>query len=116
MINKVAKGRRTELKARKQLERAGYLVDKKPRTRYLSPDIFQLFDLIALNPKTRHLKFIQVKSTASGFYSAKKKIKDWMKKECFPEPIYSSQSSPITFEVWLHRGLNSWRKEIIENV
>jgi len=91
-INKVAKGNRTELLARKELERLGYLVDKKPRTRFISPDLFGVFDLIAILGSTARL--IQVKSNRTDFYKARKEIIGWKKEHHIKLPC----------EVWLYEG------------
>ena len=60
MINRVAKGNRLELKAKKILEIAGYCVERPKRTRFNSIDFFDKFDLIAVNKNGWRL--IQVKA------------------------------------------------------
>ena len=55
-----SKGNKNENKARKILEAAGYLVEKKRRSRYSGGDFFKLWDLIALN--LQGWRLIQVKT------------------------------------------------------
>lgn len=102
-INKVAKGRVVELYARKELEATGYLVEKKPRTRFTSPDFWGMFDFIALLGST--VRLIQIKSNPTDFYKARKEIREWKKEHRVNIPC----------ETWLFlgrsRGVNKWRVE-----
>ena len=93
MINKVQKGNRRELEARKMLEEQGYLVDKKPRTKYQSPDLFGMFDLIAI--KGSECLLVQVKSNKSDFYKSRKQISLWAKSNhvCLPMYIYLKENN-----------------------
>jgi len=100
MINKVAKGRRVENIARDKLKTQGYLVDKKVRTRFSSPDFFGAFDLLAI--KGNKVKFVQVKSNPSDFYKARKELKEWLK-------MYNLF---INAELWLYFE-REWRIEKI---
>ena len=101
-MNRVHKGNRRELEARKMLEADGFLVDKKPRTKYQSPDLFGTFDLIAL--KGSPVRFIQVKSNKSDFYKARKEVRSWM---CL-------NNCTLPCEVWLKENNKPWRNEIIK--
>lgn len=98
-MNKVAKGNRIENLAKKSLEDLGWLVDKKPRTKFNSPDFFGLFDLLCI--RGGDIKLIQIKSNRSDFYKARGEIAEW------------AQENGITLqiEIWLYEGKGEWRKE-----
>jgi len=100
-MNKVAKGNRIELLVRKKLESVGYLVEKKNRNRYQSPDFWGMFDLIAIMGTV--VRLIQVKSNASDFYKARKEIRTWKKVNHVQIPC----------EVWLWIDRNEFRVEEI---
>ena len=104
MVNKHAKGNRRELEARKQLESAGYLVEKKNYSRFADKDFWNTFDIIALKKDGSEIRLIQVKSNISDFYSARKDILDWMS---------LNEISNIDCEVWLREDRCPWRKETI---
>ena len=101
MINKYQKGNRRELEARKILEEQGFLVDKKPRTKYQSPDLFGMFDLIAI--KQKECLLIQIKSNKSDFYKARKALRSWVK----------SNDCQLNCQIWLKENRKPWRKENI---
>jgi Holliday junction resolvase-like predicted endonuclease len=62
-MNKVAKGSRIELMAKKELQANGYRrTTKATRTRFNKIDILDLFDLIALADDGSEIRLIQVKS------------------------------------------------------
>ena len=103
-MNKHAKGNRRELEARKQLESAGYLVEKKNYSRFADKDFWNTFDIIALKKDGSEIRLIQVKSNISDFYSARKDILDWMS---------LNEISNIDCEVWLREDRCPWRKETI---
>ena len=98
-MNRVAKGNRVELMLRKILEADGYLVDKKNRTKWQSPDLFGVFDLVAI--KESRVRFIQVKSNRSHFYIARKEISHFLK----------LHNLNIEAEIWLYQGKGKWRSE-----
>lgn len=102
-MNKYQKGNRRELEARKQLEKEGYLVDKKPRTKFHSPDLFGMFDLIAI--KDKEVRLVQVKSNRSDFYKSRKEIRAWME----------SNNCNLICEIWLKENHKPWRKETLNN-
>lgn len=58
-MSKISKGAYYERKAKKILEDAGYLVHKAVRTRWDGGDLWDLFDLAAINKQG--LRLIQVK-------------------------------------------------------
>lgn len=97
-MSKVSKGNRVESLAKKYLESLGYLVDKKPRTHFQSPDFFGMFDLLAI--KTDQVEFIQVKSNASNVSTAKKGIKKFA----------IENKLDLNFYIWLYEGRGNWRK------
>lgn len=103
MINKNAKGSRAEALARSNLRADGWLVDFKIRSRFASPDLFGVFDLIAI--KDERVLFVQVKTNVSHFYTARKEIAEWM------------QLNNLEFypEVWLYLGKkDGWRNSIYD--
>jgi len=60
-MNTYAKGRRVELKAKRELESVGYIVAQARINRFGGNDFFGIIDLIAVLPE-KHVKWIQVKS------------------------------------------------------
>jgi Holliday junction resolvase-like predicted endonuclease len=100
-VNKYQKGNRRELEARKMLEEQGYLVDKKPRTKWHSPDLFGMFDLLAI--KGDECLLIQVKSNKSDFYKSRKALRAWTKSQSIQLPCY----------IYLKENNKPWRKEKI---
>lgn len=98
MIKTIAKGRRIEDKVKKLLEASGYIVDRKPRLSFratYSPDLFTLFDLIAI--KKNSLKFVQVKSSTTPGRNAARVIAIWLKE-------YGCLSRQIEYQVWIYIG------------
>ena len=100
-MNTYQKGNRRELEARKQLEAQGYLVERKNRSKYASPDLFGVFDLLAI--KGGEVLLIQVKSNRSDFYKSRKQISDWIKQT----------GITVQCQLWLKENNKQWRKEII---
>lgn len=102
MVNKINKGRRIELEAKKILIEEGYLVDKKNASRWQSNDLFGLFDLLAIGKRVR---LIQIKSNATDFYKARRQIGLWMDK---------NKIKGVTFEIWLREPRKAWRCEKVK--
>lgn len=102
MINKVKKGLRVENLAKVELIKAGWLVEKKPRTKFQSPDFYGLFDLLAI--RKGEVLLVQVKSQPSHFYKARKETRKWL----------LDTGIMIPCEVWLYLGNNEWRREGIK--
>ena len=100
-MNKYQKGNRRELEARKILESQGWLVDRKNRSKYASPDLFGMFDLVAISGGNTLL--IQVKSNKSDFYKARKQISGWKQ----------THSITLQCQIWLKENNKQW---IIENI
>jgi len=100
-MNTYAKGNRREREARKILESQGWLVDRKNRSKYASPDLFGCFDLIAI--KQNQTLLVQVKSNRSDFYKARKQIAGWKQ----------THSVTIQCQLWLKENNKEWR---IENI
>lgn len=105
LVSKHSKGTRYELEARKILEKEGYLVEKKNYNRWASKDFYNLFDILALG--NNETKFIQVKTNISDFYSARKKIKEWL----IEYPKFN-----IICEVWLKEPRKEWRREKVLSI
>lgn len=94
MVNTVRKGSYFELKAKKQLERWGFVVEKAKRSRFQGTDFYGLFDLICVDGKT--VKFIQVADC--------KKPKEWFARaERFQVPANCSK------ELWVYRERQGFR-------
>jgi len=61
-MNTTRKGRINEARCRKALIRDGYEVWSPTWSTYQSKDMFNLFDIMAISPCRRYMRFIQVKS------------------------------------------------------
>jgi len=94
-MNRVGKGSRNELKAKKLLENLGYLVEKRMGGRF-SHDFFGLYDLIAISEND--MRLVQVKTGAREKPELRRKIKAhkvagnvtkevWVFKDRVKEPI-----------------------------
>lgn len=100
-MSTVTAGRRVENLAKKELEKAGWVVDGKNRNRFKSPDLFGIFDWLAV--KSCEVMLLQVTKNKSGFYERRKKVKQWAKEN----------DIDLNLQVWLYEGRNKWRKEEI---
>ncbi len=87
-INRRAKGRRNELKAKKLLEGAGFEVEitKGSQKFNKSVDFFGLWDLIAVNPKT--IRFIQVKSNRKASRLDQEAMSQWVAPDCCTKEMW----------------------------
>lgn len=88
--SKYTKGKNAEAKAKELLLKFGYLVEKKPNVQFQSKDFYRMFDLLAI--KGSVVKFVQVKSNKSDFYTARIKISKWLK----------DYQLSINCEIWLY--------------
>lgn len=80
-INTRLKGYKTEKKVVDYLESQGYEVHRPPQTKYGDNDIFNTWDLVAVNWEKRRIRFIQVKADQTRGYT--KIIEDWFEKYKF---------------------------------
>jgi hypothetical protein len=96
-MSKVSKGRTTENRCKKIFVEKGYLVDKKVRTRFSSPDFFGYFDLLCV--KEIDTVYVQVKSNKSDFCTAKREIKKWI----------IENNLALKAEIWLYEGRGKWK-------
>lgn len=103
-MSKVSKGTTYERLARIELEKLGYLVERKNRSRWSGNDFWGLFDLIAIKPDGSAIKLVQVKTYLSDFYKSRKQIKEW----CLLNGI-----SNISCEVWLKEPRKDWRIDCV---
>jgi len=91
-----------EIKAQKELEKEGYLVDWKIRPRFKNPyyntDYFNLFDLLAYKPN-EPIRFISIKGTMGVLKKHKDKIKKF-------------KAPGIKKEAWWYRKLKGSNKFI----
>jgi Holliday junction resolvase len=99
MVNTYQKGYRAEKFIKDRLEREGFAVWRPVKTRFGGKDIFGLFDLVAIS-KSGEVWFIQVKSSDSGFYSAKDEILRFAKKYKYKE------NEKLRFYIAKKRGKN----------
>jgi len=97
-MNTYQKGNRRELEARKILESEGWLVERKNRSKWASPDLFGVFDLLAV--KGSQALLIQVKSNKSDFYKARKEITTWRKES----------GVTLKCQLWLKQNNKQWIK------
>ena len=93
-MNGVARGRYFELKAKRELEKFGWLVERAPMTRFRH-DFFGLWDLIAV--KNNRVVFIQV--------ACRRKPVAWFK-DAIIFPAFNK-------EFWLARNRKPFKKEMI---
>ena len=100
-MNRYQKGNRRELEARKLLEAQGWLVDRKNRSKWASPDLFGMFDLVAV--KGGEMLLVQVKSNKSDFYKSRKEIREW-------RAVYGIT---LHCEIWLKENNKDWVTEVI---
>ena len=98
-MSRVSKGTRIEYLARKRLEGYGYEVERKNRTRFHSPDFFGVFDLMGLG---EDVVFVQVKSRANHFYTARKELREWVK---------GRRIENVRYQIWLYKGKGEWQEE-----
>lgn len=88
------KGARIERKAKSQLEKEGWLVNKAGGS-------FGLFDLIAIHPDRDHAKLIQVKSNRTVYGKRRKKL------ESFQVPFFCRK------EIWVHYDYEGFEMEVL---
>jgi hypothetical protein len=74
-MNKRAKGNKYELKAQRELEREGFLVQRAPPSYRWNKqtDLFRLFDIIAVKKNTR-TRYIQVKANRTPTQKEKESL------------------------------------------
>jgi len=86
-MNKRAKGKRAEKLFEKYLQKQGYITWKPTNCKFGNNDLFRVFDIIAIKDGRIHL--FQIKSgTIYNFYSAKKRIKQFLAK--FDKILFSA--------------------------
>ena len=100
-MNTYQKGNRRELEARKLLEAAGWLVERKNRSKYTSPDLFGMFDLLAI--RGGEVMLVQVKSNKSDFYKSRKEIAGWKQET----------HTTLPCQLWLKENNKQWRIQSI---
>ena len=91
-----AKGYRREKELRDLFKEEGWLTDFKHRSRYHSPDLLTQFDFVAV--KYGIVRWVQVKSSKSHYYTARKTIKKWL----------LQNDLDILCEVWLKEDRKEW--------
>lgn len=88
-------------KAVEILKKEGFVYWYPAKVRFKQNDIFGVFDLVCWKKKTTKIKFLQL-TTIANSSTRKKKIKDFLRKNQFPQKI------SVDIEVW---GWNQRRKE-----
>ena len=101
----VSKGYRREKQAKDLLEETGFKVYRKPNTKYGDNDIYNLFDIVALDKKLNSW-YIQVKSntTAGALKNIKKSLN-------YP----SDYKLNSYFQVWVCKDYKGWRIYYLSN-
>jgi len=98
-LNKHSKGSKLELQARKDLESEGWLVEKKPWSRFESKDFWKCFDLLAINKGL--VKCVQVKSNQARKSEVKKLF----------QPIKEHIPKSWILQIWVHEdNKKGWKK------
>ena len=82
MINKVQKGYRREKIVIDSYTSKGYIYYKPPKTKWGDKDVFNLFDILVYDPKTKELGLISVKSNY-GSKQHKKDLSDFCPEKVF---------------------------------
>ena len=98
MAKVVSKGSRNEKRCADELRGEGYVIWKTIRTKYQNIDLFGLFDVVALHPEGKHIKFIQVKSNRADNKAREAIMKLKMPSSCIKE-------------MWIWVDRVGWRKE-----
>ena len=95
----VAKGGRTEKKCSDELKAQGYLIWKTIRHKFLDIDLFGLFDICALHPEGKHIRFIQCKTNRKADKATREAIENLAMPEGCIKEIW----------VWFDRkGFTKW--------
>lgn len=104
---KVAKGQRNEKKCADELIKLGFTyIWKSVRHRFLNIDLFGLFDVVGLNPVTKILKFVQVKSNKCDG-----KVRDTIREFPLPTRCPDCGRQICEKEIWIWDDYKGWRKE-----
>ena len=92
-----------EIKAQKELEAKGWLVDNKSGMGRWAKnrDYFHLFDLLSLDPMGRRIHLISIKGKAGIPLEHRKAIEE------FPSGGYFK-------EIWYWKGKRGWSKKLIK--
>ena len=98
MAKAVSKGSRVERKCADELRDKGYIIWKTIRVKYQNIDLFGLFDVVALHPEGKHIKFIQCKTNR-----ADNKAREAIMKLKMP--------SCCEKEMWIWKDRRGWIKE-----
>lgn len=103
-MSKRSLGSAHELKARKELESLGYLVEKKNPSRWQGNDFWGEFDIIALSKDGSEIRLIQVKTHITDFSKAKNRIRNW---------ILANNVTNISCEVWMKEPRKAWTVYVV---
>ena len=98
-MGNVQKGNRAELEYKKKCEAQGYKVYKPPRTKYGDNDLFNLFDMLAINKE--EVLLIQVKCNQAR--DARRKIRSFTEHPACVKKILA-----------IKIDRKGWKEEVIE--
>ena len=116
-MSKVSVGRKYENLVKAIYIRNGWLVDKKVRTRFASPDFFGMFDLLCI--KGEWVDFVQVKKNKGDYSAAKREIKKWCIENeinCRGIFIYGYRGTEKRIRSWKIAELinNEWSEIVVQ--
>lgn len=96
-MSKVSKGNRQEKRCEDDLKAKGYVTWKTRRVQYANIDIFGLFDVVALHPEGKCIRFIQVKSNRCD-KPTRVAIQNLLMPKCCSK------------EIWIWKDYKGWTK------
>ncbi len=96
-MNTYLKGNARERELMQVMEKQGFLVDRKNRSKYQSNDFFTMFDVVGI--KGDRCVFVQVKSNRGDYLHACKVIQKWMRKNALS----------IEAQVWYRENRKEWQ-------
>lgn len=94
-MNRVRKGRKNESKASDMLIEQGWMVEKPTWSRFGHKDFFNMFDLIAVHPRSGRVRFIQVKTNGMPSPAYRKMLSSF---------IESREHSTVELWIWYDRN------------
>lgn len=98
MVKTVAKGYRTEKRCVDELKEQGYIIWKTIRVQFQNIDLFGLFDIVALHPEGKYIRFIQCKTNRCD-----KQTRERIKELKMPDKCQK--------EIWIWKDRIGWEKK-----
>lgn len=96
VMNTYQKGYRREYQCKQELEKLGFLVERKNKAKFCDTDFYNLFDLVAVRGSLT--LWVQVKSSKG---SARKAVKDILKWK-------QDNELSLSCEVWYKENYKPW--------